>query len=87
MFVIRDLQTSQYFLYKHTKVILFEDPEEASAFAGMFFNYAMPRAMQENPDLVFEVMKAMQTTKVEELTGNYTFDTITFSEVKKNIQK
>lgn len=82
MFVIRELQRNQYFRKESSKVIVFDNPQEASAFANAFYNFAIMHAMRLDPQLVFEVMDAMQTTKVEELPAEYDFEIINFNDLK-----
>lgn len=82
MYTIRDRETGQYFCYKHDKIIIFEIIEEAESFINQFFQYAMMRAMNESPDLIFEILRLQNTVLIEPVSNNLT-NSINFNEIKK----
>lgn len=82
MYVIRCLKTNQYFCYKHKQIIEFNNVEEANAFLQEFIQYSMTRAMNEEPELVFQVMKTINSFKIEEKLKN--MDTINFDILKRD---
>jgi hypothetical protein len=65
MLCIKDLSKNYYFQNKG-KIILFENSDDAIYFLQNFMNYAMQRATQENPMLIFEVMGSQNTIKIIE---------------------
>lgn len=82
MYVIRCLKTNQYFCYKHKQIIEFNSLEEANAFLQGFVQYSMTRAMNEEPELVFQIMKTIDSFKIEEKLKN--MDTINFDILKRD---
>lgn len=88
MFAIKVVNLNKYFRREQKKVIVFEDPREASAFADAFYQYAMGVAMQEavgfsGVGLVGAAMSAMTNTQVEELPTDFSEPTTTIDELKK----
>lgn len=86
MYIIRYLKTNQYFCYKHDKIIVFKDVEEANVFIQLFFQYSMTRAMQEEPELIFQIMEMMNSINIEEKPQDIT-EIITFDTIKKERQR
>lgn len=82
MYVIRCLKTNQYFCYKHKQIIEFNNFEEANAFVQGFIQYSITRAMNEDPELTFQVMGAINSFKIEEKLES--MNTINFDVLKRN---
>ena len=69
MLAIRDLKTNKYFCEKHTKIILFDNIDDANYFINLFINYSMNRAAQENAlDLIFQIMDFSSQLTIDEIT-------------------
>jgi len=83
MFTIRCNNT--YFSKDHSKVILFNTPDEANNFLNGFMGYAMQRAMQEGGlNAIGEVMSAQMNIQIEPVNDINIFkETINFTELKK----
>ena len=82
MYVIRCLKTNQYFCYKHKQIIEFNNIEEANAFLQGFIQYSITRAMNEEPELTFQIMQTINFFKIEEKLKS--MDTINFDILKRN---
>ena len=82
MYVIRCLKTNQYFCYKHKQIIEFNNIEEANAFLQGFIQYSITRAMNEEPELTFQIMQTINSFKIEEKLKS--MDTINFDILKRN---
>lgn len=85
MFVIKDKELRYYF-HSKGKIILFEDPNEAVAFANAFMNYSIQRMLQEtqNPASVFEVHQRMSMIEIieQDFEEIPPCGVITFTEIK-----
>ena len=85
-FIIYQNNLRKYFSYKG-KVIIFNNEQEAYSFASSFYqNYAMPIAMENvfsEPSLVGTVMQSANAWQIQELPKEYSFETITFEEIKR----
>ena len=70
----------------HSKIIIFDNQREASAFADAFFNYAMAQVMSPmsriDMGLIGEVMSARMQTQVEELPSSSEMETVNFNDLK-----
>lgn len=88
MFAIYVKNKGQYFMKDHKKVIVFDDPHMAGAFADAFFNFAMTQAMQfatqGDIGIIGDVMSTMQQVNIEELPEKIEFEIINFNDLKNH---
>lgn len=86
MFAIYVSNLGKYIMKDHSKVIVFDNPREVSAFADAFFNYAMAQAMSPmsgvDMGLIGEVMSARMQTQVEELPSSIKMEIVNFNDLK-----
>ena len=88
MYAIYVASLNRYFLKDHSKVTVFDDPNEAAQFANAFYNnYAIPQGMQmvmEDPSIMGEIINAQSSTTIEPLPENHSMETVNFNELRKN---
>lgn len=74
---------NKYFCKDHIKVILFNSVDEASNFLNMFHNYAMTRAMTEDPQILFNIIKIFSNAIIETANSSDFENYVLFSDIKK----
>lgn len=81
-YVIRDVSENTYY-HVDGKIIYFEDMKEANDFLALFSQYAVERAMSENPIKVIMVQQSLQNTVIEEKPNSGICGYISYTDLKK----
>lgn len=73
------------YFHKQGNIIIFEDPNQAAAFADLFFQYAMQRMLEEQgPFAIPQVIKKRAAAAVVPVDFDISsYKTIMFSEIEK----
>lgn len=86
MFIIKELNSNEYTMKKHIKVIIFETFEEATAFIQAFQNYSMGVAMCSVHQWGFDFIELVQNAQYQiiSLPNNFEKPIIDFKNLKND---
>lgn len=86
MFIIYAEKVGKYFCKDHTKVIVFDTPDEAAAFAQSFCQYSTMMGMEaafEAPSIFITMQEVLNSIVIKELPAQYEFEIINFKDYNK----